>query len=240
MAISLLKIISQSYSYFSAFKVFTIQCSAPRPDGIHAPFKILSTITLIALRDVVAEKMGRHPKTVRLQYRLDSDKAKQASTSIHSNDELDIFIGRLQDLIVPGCLPSGHKSTRAPKNPVVHFEDTSFGNGGSAHPSKGVSMLRPPSPISQSFFFQGAKGSGMSGAAKQKTTSGESADPELDGASRRLKLIRKLQERWRCKIHSKGTDRWCYSPSGGNICQTMTISNLSFWAIQIVCTILSL
>lgn len=157
MAISLLKIISQSYSYFSAFKVFTIQCSAPRPDGIHAPFKILSTITLIALRDVVAEKMGRHPKTVRLQYRLDSDKAKQASTSIHSNDELDIFIGRLQDLIVPGCLPSGHKSTRAPKNPVVHFEDTSFGNGGSAHPSKGVSMLRPPSPISQSFFFPGCK-----------------------------------------------------------------------------------
>ncbi|KAF8550140.1 hypothetical protein OG21DRAFT_1525349 [Imleria badia] len=189
---------------------FTIQCSAPCPDGIHAPFKILSTITLITLRDVVAEKMGRHPKTVRLQYHLDSDKAKQASTLIHSNDELDIFIGRLQDLIVPGRLPSGHKSTCTPKNPVVHFEDTSFGNASDGStPSKGIST------------------------AKQKTRSAESADPELDGASHHLKLIQKLQERWRCKIHSKGNDKWCYSPSGSNICQTMTISNLSFWAIQI-------
>ncbi|KAG6377588.1 hypothetical protein JVT61DRAFT_13029 [Boletus reticuloceps] len=198
------------------FEVFTIQCSAPRPDGIHAPFKILSTITLAALCDIVAEKMGRHPKTVRLQYRLDSDKAKQASTSIHSNDELDIFVARLQDLIVPGRLPSGRKSTRAPKNPVVQFEDMSFGNGGSSHPSKG-----------------GVKGSGTtSGAAKQKTTS-ESA-PGIAGSSRRLELIKKLQERWICKIHSKGTDKWCYSPSGGNTCETITICNLSFWAMQIM------
>ncbi|KAI9464329.1 hypothetical protein HD554DRAFT_2330052 [Boletus coccyginus] len=175
---------------------------APRPDGTHAPFKILSTITLTALRDIVAEKMERHPKVVRLQYRLDSDKAKQASTSIHSSDELDIFIGRLQDLIVPGRLPSGRKSTRAPKNPVVQFEDAaSLGNSGFSRPGKG-----------------GAKGSNTtSGIASKQKTASESVDPELDGAGRRLKLIKKLQERWKCDIHSKGTDRWCYSPSGGNM-----------------------
>ncbi|KAI9454840.1 hypothetical protein HD554DRAFT_2331680 [Boletus coccyginus] len=185
-----------------AFLAFTIQCSAPHPDGTHAPFKILSTITLTALRDIVAEKMERHPKVVRLQYRLDSDKAKQASTSIHSSDELDIFIGCLQDLIIPGRLPSGRKSTCAPKNPVVQFEDAaSLGNSGFSRPGKG-----------------GAKGSNMtSGVASKQKTASESVDPELDGAGRRLKLIKKLQERWKCDIHSKGTDRWCYSPSGGNM-----------------------
>ncbi|KAI9572444.1 hypothetical protein HD554DRAFT_2036032 [Boletus coccyginus] len=154
---------------------------------------------------------------VRLQYRLDSDKAKQASTSIQTDDELDIFIGRLQDLIVPGCLPSGRKSTCTPKNPVVQFEDAaSLGNGSSSHPSKGVSSGT------------------ASGTTKQKTTPASSADPELDGTSRCLKLVGKLQERWKCKIHSKGTDKWCYSPSSGNICQTLTISNLSFWTIQVM------
>ncbi|KAI9568347.1 hypothetical protein HD554DRAFT_2172429 [Boletus coccyginus] len=194
----------------SAFEVFTIQCSAPHPDGTHAPFKLLSTVTLTALCDIVAEKMERYPKAVRLQYRLDSDKAKQALTSIQTDDELDIFIGRLQDLIMPG---------RLPKNPVVQFEDAvSLGNGGSSHPSKGST-----------------KGSDTaSGTTKQKTTPASFADPELDGASRRLKLVGKLQERWKCKIHSKGTDKWCYSPSGGNICQMLTISNLSFWAIQVM------
>ncbi|KAI9459620.1 hypothetical protein HD554DRAFT_2330919 [Boletus coccyginus] len=142
---------------------------APRPDGTHAPFKILSTITLTALCDIVAEKMERHPKA---------------------------------DLIVPGRLPSGRKSTRAPKNPVVQFEDAaSLGNSGFSRPGKG-----------------GAKGSNTtSGVASKQKTASESVDPELDGAGRRLKLIKKLQERWKCNIHSKGTDRWCYSPSGGNM-----------------------
>ncbi|KAI9573342.1 hypothetical protein HD554DRAFT_2167603 [Boletus coccyginus] len=162
----------------SAFEVFTIQCSAPHLDGTHAPFKLLSTVMLTALCDIVAEKMERYPKAVRLQYRLDSDKAKQASTSIQTDDKLDIFIG------------------------LVQFEDAaSLGNGGSSHPSKGST-----------------KGSGTAS----------------DGASRRLKLVGKLQERWKCKIHSKGTDKWCYSPSGSNICQMLMISNLSFWAIQVM------
>ncbi|KAI9572026.1 hypothetical protein HD554DRAFT_2168276 [Boletus coccyginus] len=157
--------------------VFTIQCSAPHLDSTHAPFKSLSTVMLTALCDIVAEKMERYPKAVHLQYRLDSDKAKQASTSIQMDNELDIFIGRLQDLIVPERLPSGCKSTRAPKNSVVQFEDAaSLGNGGSSHPSKG-SM----------------KGSGTaSGTTKQKTTPASSADLELDGASRRLKLMEGL------------------------------------------------
>ncbi|KAI9455392.1 hypothetical protein HD554DRAFT_2178494 [Boletus coccyginus] len=162
----------------SSFEVFTIQCSAPCLDGTHAPFKLLSTVMLTALHDIVVEKMKQYPKTVCLQYYLNSDKAKQALTSIQMDDELDIFIGHLQDLIVPGCLPSRHKSTHAPKNPVVQFKDSAFlGNGGSSHPSKGST-----------------KGSGTtSGTAKQKTTPG-SADLKLDEASRCLKLVGKLQE----------------------------------------------
>ncbi|KAG6378225.1 hypothetical protein JVT61DRAFT_13924 [Boletus reticuloceps] len=141
----------------------------------HRPSKHMAAVPPQACRkqkQQITKKVIASDDDIRLQYRLDSDKAKQASTSIHSNDELDIFVACLQDLIVPGCLPSGRKSTRAPKNPVVQFEDMSFGNGGSSHPSKG--------------------------------------------------------------IHSKGTDKWCYSPSGGNTCETITICNLSFWAMQIM------
>ena len=113
---------------------FSIWCSAPRPDGTQAPFNIQSSIRFEDLRDMVAQKMERYPSTLRLQYRLDSDKAKQASMSIQTDDEFKIFIGYLEDLIVPKTLASGRKATRAPKNPLVLFEDSSLTNrGGASH-----------------------------------------------------------------------------------------------------------
>ncbi|KAF8833920.1 hypothetical protein BDN67DRAFT_985703 [Paxillus ammoniavirescens] len=188
----------------NAPKDFTIQCMAPRPDGSNAPFSISSTITLDRLRDIVAEKTERFPALVRLQYHLDSDKAKQASTSIQTTEEFTLFKGCLQSLIVPRRLPSGHMSTRAPKNPVVHFEDASIGGGGS-HTSSNKG---------------GAKASGMtSGAAKQKPTSAG----ELDGANCCRELIKELQERWKCDEHSNNgteTNKWCYTPSNGGGCQS--------------------
>ena len=125
---------------FLMLEPFTIRCSAPQPNGSEAPFNIQSTISFKRLCKLVALKMERHPELLRLLYRLDTDKVKQASTSISNNEEFNIFIGRLRDLIVPGRLPSGRKSTRAPKNPLVQFNDASLGNGGSSQPSKGVSI----------------------------------------------------------------------------------------------------
>ncbi|KAI9567118.1 hypothetical protein HD554DRAFT_2039804 [Boletus coccyginus] len=79
-------------------------------------------------------------------------------------------------------------------------------------------MQPPLETVASPTLAKGAKGSNMtSGVASKQKTASKSVDPELDGAGRRLKLIKKLQERWKCDIHSKGTDRWCYSPSGGNM-----------------------
>ncbi|KIK79326.1 hypothetical protein PAXRUDRAFT_16381 [Paxillus rubicundulus Ve08.2h10] len=111
-------------------KDFTIQCMAPCPDGSNAPFSISSTTTLNVLHDIVAEKMEQFPALVCLQYHLYSDKAKQALTSIQTTEEFTLFKGCLQSLIIPGRLPSGRMSTHAPKNPVIHFENTSIGGGG--------------------------------------------------------------------------------------------------------------
>ncbi|KIK79671.1 hypothetical protein PAXRUDRAFT_16216 [Paxillus rubicundulus Ve08.2h10] len=199
-------------------KHFTIQCMAPHPDGSNAPFSISFTTTLNVLRDIVAEKMEWFPTLVHLQYCIDSDKAKQTLTSIQTTEEFTVFKGHLQSLIIPGRLPSGHMSTHAPKNPLIHFEDTSIGGGG-PHTSSNKG---------------GAKASGMtSGTAKQKPTSAG----ELDGANCHQKLIKELQEQWKCDEHSKNgteTNKWCYTPSNGGGCQPLTISNLSFWAIKIM------
>lgn len=77
------------------------------------------------LRNLVAEKLGRHPTLVRLRYRLDSDKAKTAATSIQTESEFKIFKDRMRDLIVPPYLASGKPSTRPMKKVVVCFEDAS-------------------------------------------------------------------------------------------------------------------
>ncbi|KAI9566566.1 hypothetical protein HD554DRAFT_2274127 [Boletus coccyginus] len=152
----------------------------------------------IALDNLLHQRRPSKPVAAAAPQARRKHKQQTAKTAATSDDD----DGRLQDLIVPGHLPSGRKSTRAPKNPVVQFEDAaSLGNSGFSRPGKG-----------------GAKGSNTtSGVASKQKTASESVDPELDGAGHRLKLIKKLQERWKCDIHSKGTDRWCYSPSGGNM-----------------------
>jgi len=70
-------------------------------DGSNSPFTIESSISLEDLRNTVAEKIGRHPNIVRLQYKLANDKVKALTTSIQNNDELQIFIERMRILLVP-------------------------------------------------------------------------------------------------------------------------------------------
>lgn len=102
---------------------FTIQCTVKDSNGSNVPFSIPSTITLNELYTLVASKSVYDKGSLRLRYRLESDKAKAGATSIGSNEELDIFTQRMRPLIVPQRLANGKISTRALKAIVVHFED---------------------------------------------------------------------------------------------------------------------
>jgi hypothetical protein len=99
-------------------------------DGGNSPFTIESSISFENLRNTVAEKIGRHPNVVRLQYKLANDKVKAPTTSIQNNDELQIFMERMRILLVPQRLASGKFSKRVPtKNTMVCFEDAAVVEG---------------------------------------------------------------------------------------------------------------
>ncbi|KAH7923723.1 hypothetical protein BV22DRAFT_1130419 [Leucogyrophana mollusca] len=200
---------------------FTIECTAPRPDGSNAPFKISSDITLDALRNVVAEKIERFPAHVRLQYRLDSDKAKTNATSIQNDEELDIFIGRIRALVVPTRLANGKPSTRAIKAVTVRFEDagtkdisttSSAGNG-----KKAINNTR------------------TSAATKEKSPA-VSPSGRIEGSTQHQEYVKSLQERWTCKSHSKSPDSptYCYCPGGSKVCWPLTHGNISYWALEMM------
>lgn len=94
-------------------------------EGSNIPFSINSTITLENLRTLISEKLDQSENTqaIRLQYRLDSDKAKMAPTSIQSQEELEIFVLKMRHLIVPPLLSSGKTSTRKLKPVTVCFKN---------------------------------------------------------------------------------------------------------------------
>jgi hypothetical protein len=105
---------------WAAFKIpSAVKCS----DGTYAPFTIASTISYDGLHILIAEKLRCFPGLMKLQYRLDSDKAKTGATSIRSDEELSIFKERMRRLIVPQRLPSGKISTRPLREVRVCFED---------------------------------------------------------------------------------------------------------------------
>ena len=82
-------------------------------------------ITLENLRTLISEKLDQSENTqaIRLQYRLDSDKAKMAPTSIQSQEELEIFVLKMHHLIVPPLLSSGKTSTCKLKPVTVCFKN---------------------------------------------------------------------------------------------------------------------
>jgi hypothetical protein len=116
---------------------FTIECTVKDSDGSNIPFSITSTITLDGLYTLVAGKLEYGKDSLRLRYRLESDKAKAGATSIQSNEELHIFIRRMRPLIVPQRLTNGKISTRALKAIVVHFEDVTAAEENSKAQLKG-------------------------------------------------------------------------------------------------------
>jgi hypothetical protein len=85
--------------------------------------------------DLVSQKLGCYPGSLKLRYRLDTDKPKTPATSIHSLDELKIFQDHMHLLIVPQRLANGKLSSHALKPVTVCFEDGSNADQSSAHTS---------------------------------------------------------------------------------------------------------
>jgi len=110
------------------FLAFTIQCAVRWSNRTNAPFEISSGISLSQLHLAVSEKLSCFPDHLILQYRLDSDKAKTGATSIQADSELEIFIAKMWNILVPPCLTNGKPSTHAPKNVLVYFEDAANAN----------------------------------------------------------------------------------------------------------------
>lgn len=62
---------------------------------------------------------------------------------------------------------------------------------------------------------------------------GASNVPEENYAQKAIKAtIAELQERWKCAIHSKNKEVYCWQSNG--ICYELSFHNLGFWAIEIV------
>jgi hypothetical protein len=104
-----------------------------KEDGSNCPFTITSFTSLKRLTDTVSQKLGCYPGSLKLRYRLDTDKPKTPATSIQSVDELKIFKDRLRLLIVPQCLSNGKLSSRVLKPVTVCFENGSNTDQSSAH-----------------------------------------------------------------------------------------------------------
>ncbi|KAM6493430.1 hypothetical protein JOM56_011564 [Amanita muscaria] len=103
-------------------RVFKIPSAVKNTDGGNSPFTIESSISLEDLRNTVAEKIGRHPNVVRLQYKLANDKVKAPTMSIQNE--------RMRILLVPQRLASGKFSKHVPtKNTMVCFEDAAVVEG---------------------------------------------------------------------------------------------------------------
>src|ERR1700733_14225809 len=87
------------------------------------PFSLESNTDFDALRIKIGGKLDTLPGLLNLRYRLNTEKAKQALTSIASADELSIFIDRMRALLVPQRLANGKVSTKALKAVSVIFQD---------------------------------------------------------------------------------------------------------------------
>jgi hypothetical protein len=47
-----------------------------------------------------------------------------------------------------------------------------------------------------------------------------------------------LQVKWWCELHSKDKDVYCWNSKPGDICYALSHSNLGYWAMEIVCSII--
>ena len=112
------------------FIVFNISAALKDEDGVLCPFNIISSIEYETLCDLLAKKMGRFPKNLKLRYHLDIDKSSASAISIQLPAELDIFKEHMRTMLVPQRLTNGKISKRAPKQVTVYFEDATGSSSG--------------------------------------------------------------------------------------------------------------
>ncbi|KIK91029.1 hypothetical protein PAXRUDRAFT_14010 [Paxillus rubicundulus Ve08.2h10] len=84
------------------------------------------------------------------------------------------------------------------------------------------------------------KGQKHGGTSSQTAAQGKQKAPvqasgQLKGGDHLKELIAKLQECWKCKIHTKGVESpvYCYPTSDG-VCYPLTHANLPLWALEIM------
>jgi len=175
---------------------------------------IPSEISLHDLHTTVAEKLKLFPDHVVLWYRLDSDKQKDGATSIQTGNELDLFKAQLRALVVPQRLTNGKPSTRPIKKVTIYFK-----------------------AIGHSVDGQGSGNAGSSGDRRTVVCSIiiHASSNTLNGTNEHKKMIKKLQECWMCRRHSKGPESpiYCYSPARGSVCYSLTHGNITLWVAEI-------
>lgn len=192
--------------------------AAIRHHSGNSPLEITSSITFYELRMVIGKKLDRFPELLRLSYRLNIDKAKDDATTIHTEEELKIFKNRMRPLVVPQRLSNGKISTRTLRQVIVFFEDSSD----TASLSTGGSV-----------GSRGGKSTNSKGSGKKFSTDDSASNVPENHAQTAIKnTIADLQKHWKCAIHSKEKDKYCWKFEG--ICRELSFNNLGFWAVEIV------
>ncbi|KAF8451144.1 hypothetical protein L210DRAFT_3640206 [Boletus edulis BED1] len=128
-------------------------------------------------------------------------------------------------MLVPPRLSNGQPSTRQLKNVSVYFEDkwttNESANLSNGKPSgKGNRMTTKTTGLGPS----------------QRRSSDSTAQLSAEGSERRRELIKELQQRWTCSVHTHGDNPvYCYAPSGESaMCYPLTLMRLGMWATEIM------
>ncbi|KAK2463342.1 hypothetical protein APHAL10511_004653 [Amanita phalloides] len=194
--------------------IFEIPSTAMKPSS-KIPFMIKSDIRLADLLYMVAEKLKQFPGSVKLCYKLESNKVKDGATMIASEDELQIFKNRMCQLIIPQCLASSKISGHTLKPVTVVFEDAANDD---------------------------SENDVTSGKGKKKASSAGATTnpaPSNDILCCLQEVTAELQQRWHCAFHSKEDNNvYCYTitsegQSKGEVCYALSNSHIGFWALEI-------
>jgi hypothetical protein len=60
----------------------------------------------------------------------------------------------------------------------------------------------------------------------------EMKDSFSESQAKRMEVIKDLQKQWRCEVHLKDKDVYCWQSDG--LCYTLVHNNIVYWAIEIV------
>ncbi|KAH7885571.1 hypothetical protein F5I97DRAFT_1928946 [Phlebopus sp. FC_14] len=201
---------------------FKIHCAVYRLQGSNVSnvmFDIYSSYSFDRVRNLVAEKLGRYPALVQLQWPLDTDKPKTPSTSIQDDEELNMFYERVRPFFTIKHTATGKISTRPRKNVLVHFEDG------------GLNINNIP-PAGNNMKSTNTKS--RSSSSKQKASN---LDDKLEGSEDHKKYIVELQQKYMYEAHSRGSESpvYYYRQPGTNVCYALFHHNIAGWALEILC-----